>query len=62
MKSNTEDVEYKLRYKPVMLEALHTGNPTKKPKRKEMSAREKKIRGIYNIPPENQRLVKVEIR
>jgi len=57
VKNNTEDVEFKLRYKPVMLESLHMAKPTKKPKRKEMSAKEKKIRGIYNISPENQRSV-----
>lgn len=55
VKNNTEDVEFKLRYKPVMLENLQTAKPSNKPKRKEMSAREKRIRGIYNISSKNQR-------
>lgn len=58
VKHNTEEVELKLRYKPVMLEGLNTGKPNKKPKKKEMSARNKRIHGIYNISATNQRLVK----
>lgn len=55
VKHNTEEVELKLRYKPVMLEGLNTGKPDKKPKKKEMSARNKRIHGIYNISATNQR-------
>ena len=60
VKNNTKELDYKLRYKPVMLEGLHTEKPSKKPKRKEMSAREKKMQGIYNISSANQRLVEEE--
>ena len=56
MKKNSEDVEQRLRHKPVILEGFQTAQRSKKPKRKEMSAREKRIRGIYKISPKGQRL------
>lgn len=56
MKKNYEEVEQKLQHKPVFLEGFQTAQRSKKPKKKEMSAREKRIRGIYNISPEGQRL------
>lgn len=56
MKKNSEDVEQRLRHKPVILEGFQTAQRSKKPKKKEMSAREKRIRGIYNISPKGQRL------
>ena len=55
MKKNSEDVEQRLRHKPVILEGFQTAQRSKKPKKKEMSAREKRIRGIYNISPKGQR-------
>lgn len=56
MKKNSEDVEQRLRHKPVILEGFQTAQRSKKPKKKEMSAREKRIHGIYNISPKGQRL------
>lgn len=56
MKKNSEDVEQRLRHKPVILEGFQTAQRSKKPKKKEMSAREKRIRGIYKISPKGQRL------
>ena len=56
MKKNSEDVEQRLRHKPVILEGFQTAQRSKKSKKKEMSAREKRIRGIYNISPKGQRL------
>ncbi|XP_073232722.1 ribonuclease P protein subunit p29-like [Porites lutea] len=55
VKKNSEDVEQRLRHKPVILEGFQTAQRSKKPKRKEMSAREKRIRGIYKISPKGQR-------
>lgn len=55
VQKNKEDLERKLRYDPVTLDRLNKHKPNKKPKRKEMSLREKKSRGIYKISPKNQR-------
>ena len=55
VQKNKEDLERKLRYDPVTLDRLNKHKSNKKPKRKEMSLREKKSRGIYKIFPKNQR-------
>jgi len=56
VQNNTADLE-KMHREPVMLDRLntHKNKSNKKRKRKEMSAREKRSRGIYRISPKNQR-------
>jgi len=56
VQNNKTDLE-KMHRDPVMLDKLNRNKnkSNKKPKRKEISAREKRIRGIYKISPKNQR-------
>lgn len=57
MVQNNKTDLVKMHRDPVMLDRLnrHKTKPIRKPKRKEMSAREKRRRGIYKISPKNQR-------
>ncbi|XP_078368475.1 ribonuclease P protein subunit p29-like [Oculina patagonica] len=57
VQNNTDQLGSKMQCDPVMLDRLnkHKNKSNKKPKRKEMSAREKRRRGIFKISPKNQR-------
>lgn len=55
VQENKEDLDSKLRCDPVILDKLNKHKSNKKPKRKEMSLKEKRSRGIYKISSKNQR-------
>lgn len=55
VQQNKEDLDSKLRCDPVILDRLNKHKSNKKPKRKEMSLKEKRSRGIYKISSKNQR-------
>lgn len=55
VKQYSEDMKSKVQCKPVMLDCVKTRTAIKKPKRKKVSAREKRLCGLYNISSANQR-------
>ena len=54
---DTLNVDFMMRNVPIQLDGTGQKTQKKKPKRKEVSAKKKRIHGIYNISTANQRFV-----
>lgn len=54
---DTLNVDFMMRNVPIHLDGTGPKTQKKKPKRKEVSAKKKRIHGIYNISTANQRYV-----
>ena len=50
-----KDVGDRLQHKALMLDTLNVAKPKKKRKTRGLSAREKRLKGIYKIPVEDQK-------
>lgn len=57
VQKDTLNVDFVMRNAPILLDGTGPKTQKKKPKRKEVSAKKKRIHGVYNISTANQRFV-----